>query len=386
VARVVIVGGGQGGFQTAASLRTEGFEGSITIVGDEPHLPYQRPPLSKGMLLGKQQERHAFLRPADFYTTQRIELITSQRVTSIDTQSRRVTLASGTDLEYDYLVLAIGARNRTLLIDGALYVRTLGESLELRQRLTDASTVEVIGGGFIGLEVAAAARMLGKEVTVFEVASRLMARVLAPVLSDYFREQHEARGVRVLLNASGVAPAADLIVAGVGVVPNIELAGEAGLPVANGIQVDEHLRTADPRIFAIGDCAEFPSSYAGARVRLESVQNAVDQAACVAKTIAGRPSHYDAAPWFWSDQFDVHLQMAGLTSGGEDTVTRGDPASGKFSVFYYREGMLKAINSINRPAEHLTARKLIGARVHVTPDQAADESFDLKSAVPQPQS
>lgn len=379
---VVIVGAGQGGFQTAASLRVEGYDGPITIIGDELHLPYQRPPLSKGMLLGKQQERHAILRPPEFYTAHKIELITGQRVSSLELPSRRVQLAGGSRLEYEWLVLATGARNRMLPHADALYVRTLDESLDLRQRLLDAPRVVVVGGGFIGLEVAAAARALGKDVTVIEAAPRLMARVVAPVVSEYFRFQHEARGVSVLLNTQLEQPRNDaLIVAGIGVIPNTELAREAGLAVDNGIQVNEYLQTADARVFAIGDCAEYPSVHAGTRVRLESVQNAVDQAAHVAKVIMGKAAPYCAVPWFWSDQFDIHLQMAGLPHGFDQAVLRGDPASHKFSTFYYRGGLLIAIDSINRAAEHLTARKLIASRAHVSPDQATDESFDLKSVL-----
>lgn len=377
---VVIVGGGQGGFQTAASLRTEGYDGPVTIIGEEPHLPYQRPPLSKGILLSKQQERHAILRPSEFYATQKIELITGRRVERIDTAARRVDLGAGASLEYEWLVLATGARNRTLPLRDALYVRTLGESIELRQRLDAAQSIAVIGGGFIGLEVAAAARMLGKEVTVVEAQPRLMARVVAPIVSEYFLSQHEARGVKVLLNATEL-PQADIIAAGIGIVPNDDLAREAGFSTSNGIATDEYLRTNAPRIFAIGDCAEFPSAYTQTRVRLESVQNAVDQATHAARAIVGRTTLYDAVPWFWSDQFDIHLQIAGLATGYDQTVLRGAPETGKFSVFYYRKGSLIAIDSINRAAEHLAARKLIAARAQVSPEQAADESFDLKSVL-----
>jgi 3-phenylpropionate/trans-cinnamate dioxygenase ferredoxin reductase subunit len=252
----------------------------------------------------------------------------------------------------------------------------------------------VIGGGFIGLEIAAAARMLGKEATVIEAQPRLMARVVAPVVSEYFLEQHTSRGVRVMLHAfverleagvvilrDGTRVAADLVVAGIGVVPNDELAREAGLATNNGIVVDEYLRTSDPKIFAIGDCAEYPSIYADGRVRLESVQNAVDQATCVAKAICGNPEPYTAVPWFWSNQFDIHLQTAGLSHGCDQTVTRGAPASNKFSVFYYRGGILRAVDTINNAAEHMTARKLIAGRANVMPQQAADEAFDLKSAL-----
>jgi len=383
VAGVVIVGGGQGGFQTAVSLRAEGYEESITLIGEEAHLPYQRPPLSKGILLGKQEERHAVLRPADFFTAQRIDLIAGERVMSIDRERRNVVLASGREVPYGTLVLATGARNRTLPIERACYLRTLGEAAELKQRIADAGKVIVIGGGFIGLEVAAAARTLGKEVTVVELAPRLMGRVVAPVVSDYFRQQHTAQGVEILLNAKLADPhlAADVVVAGVGVVPNDELAREAGLPTSNGITVDAHLRTPDPNIFAIGDCAEYPSSFAGGRVRLESVQNAVDQGVSVARTITGKLAPYESAPWFWTDQFDIRLQTAGIAQGFDQVVTRGSPESRKFSVFCYRGAVLCAIDSINRPAEHLLARKIIAARASISPEQAADESFDLKSTV-----
>jgi 3-phenylpropionate/trans-cinnamate dioxygenase ferredoxin reductase subunit len=380
---VVIIGGGQGGFQAAASLRSEGYQERITLIGDEPGVPYQRPPLSKGFLLGKQEQRHAELRPASFYETQRITLVTA-RATAIDRQARRVTLDSGEHIDYDTLVLATGARNRLLERDGVLYLRTLAEATEIRQRLRDAHEVAIIGGGFIGLEIAAAARTLGKPVTVIEAQPRLMARVVAPVVSEYFRQQHTAQGVEILLNTT--LPERlhhDLVIAGIGVVPNVELAREAGLPVGNGITVDEYLRTPDERIYAIGDCAECPNHFTevGALTRLESVQNAVDQAACVAKSIVGHAAPYGAVPWFWTDQYDVHMQMAGLPMGFDQVVTRGNPESRKFSVFYFRGGRLCAVDSINRPADHLAARKLIGARAALSPDQASDESFDLKTTV-----
>ena len=380
---VVIIGGGQGGFQTAASLRAEGYEERITLIGDEPGVPYQRPPLSKGFLLGKQEQRHAELRPAAFYEAQRIELIAGRRAMEIDRVSRRVTLDSGERIEYDSLLLATGARNRRLPMDDVFYLRTLAEAVELRQRLRDANEVAIIGGGFIGLEIAAAARMLGKKVTVVEAQPRLMARVVAPVVSEYFRQQHSAQGVEIRLNATlaDLPRGADLVIAGVGVLPNSELAVAAGLPAANGITVDKHLRAPDEKIYAIGDCAECPNPFADVCVRLESVQNAVDQAASVARAITGHAKPYNAVPWFWTDQYDIHLQMAGLPFGHDQVVTRGNPESRKFSVFYFREGRLRAVDSINRPAEHLTARKLIGARSALSPDQARDEDFDLKTAL-----
>ncbi|MBZ5605312.1 MAG: FAD-dependent oxidoreductase [Acidobacteriia bacterium] len=370
---VVIVGAGQGGFQAAWSLRMEGYDGSITLIGDEPYLPYQRPPLSKGFLLGKQELESVTLRPEKFYSDQRIELRMGECVASIDRAARKVVLASGSSVPYDSLILATGARVRRLADREALYLRGRDDAAQLKDRLDRAESVAVIGGGFIGLEVAAAARMLGKEAAVVEIQPRLMQRVVAPVVSDFFRELHETHGVRLMLG-SGDVPRADLTVAGVGVIPNVELALEAGLTADNGIVVDEHLRTADQNIFAIGDCSKHAQ-----RGRLESVQNAVDQAKCAAANIAGKTQVYAAVPWFWTDQFDAKLQMAGLSGGADRVVLRGSPP--KFSVFYFRGGKLIAIDSISRPADHMMARKLLAAGVEVSAEQAADENFALASLV-----
>jgi 3-phenylpropionate/trans-cinnamate dioxygenase ferredoxin reductase subunit len=258
----------------------------------------------------------------------------------------------------------------------------------LKHHLDDARTIAIVGGGFIGLEVAAVARSLGKSVTVIEAQPRLMARVVAPVISEFYRELHAQQGVEILFGAQPI-PAADLIVVGIGVVPNDELAREAGLACANGIAVDAYLRTSDENIYAIGDCAEHDNPYAGDRVRLESVQNAVDQGKCaaanIARSLAGNAANgldrYDAVPWFWTDQFDVKLQMAGLSAGCDHVVTRGDPAGRKFSVFYFEGETLRAIDSINRPADHILARKLLTAKVRVAPAHAAEEGFDLKSLI-----
>jgi len=399
---VVIVGTGQGGYQTAASLRSEGFDGPVTLIGEEPHLPYQRPPLSKDFLLGKQHAHQLALRPSQFYTANRMELLAGERVKEIDLAAGQVRLASGSRLAFDHLVLATGARNRLLPVpgaelDGVCYLRTLDESVELRQRMEAASEIVVIGGGFIGLEAAAAARLLDKQVTVVEALPRLMARVTVPLISRFVMERHAARGVNfrcgagiaritgegsvtgVLLSDGAHLPA-DLVIVGIGVLPNVELAREAGLAAGNGIAVDEYLKTADPRVFAIGDCAEFPSRFTGSRVRLESVQNCVDQGICVARNIAGKAAPYAATPWFWSDQGDLHLQMAGLAPHIDESVVRGEPESGKFSVFHYFHGIMKAVDSINRPGDHVQARKLIALGATVSPEQAADESFDLKKA------
>jgi 3-phenylpropionate/trans-cinnamate dioxygenase ferredoxin reductase subunit len=397
----VIVGGGQGGYQAAASLRAEGYQGPVTIVSDEPHLPYQRPPLSKAFILGKQDTDRLFLRPQAYYADHSINLLLSERVVSIDRESSTVALASGTQLSYSWLILATGARNRALPVEGAdlggvFYLRTVDEAASIKQHIEQARHVVVIGGGFIGLEIAASARTLGKRMVVLEALPRLMARVVAPVVSEFFLEAHRREGVDVRLGArvaairgtAGKVSAvvledqttlpADLVVVGIGVVPNAELASTAGLAVSNGISVDDHLRTSDKNIFAIGDCAEYPHAFAGCRVRLESVQNAVDQAVAVARAIAGNPAPYAAVPWFWSDQFDIRLQMAGLPAGFDQTVIRGIMESKKFSVFYFRDRQLLGIDSINRPADHMTARKLLASRKPVTPEQASDETVNLK--------
>jgi 3-phenylpropionate/trans-cinnamate dioxygenase ferredoxin reductase subunit len=400
-AGTLIIGTGQAGFQVAASLRSEGYQEPIALLGDEPHIPYQRPPLSKAFLMGKESAESIELRPRAFYPDHNIQLLVGERAISIERAERRVKLASGTSLPYEKLVLAVGARNRLLPVagaelDGVLYLRSLDEAAAIKERLERAQEIVVIGGGFIGLEVAAVARSLGKSVTVLEALPRLMSRVVAPVISEFYRELHASRGVKVLcssavseiagshgkvsgvkLNDGSFFPA-DLVLVGIGVVPNSELAQDAGLAVANGIAVDENLRTTDESIFAIGDCAEHPNPFAGARIRLESVQNAADQAQHVAATIVGRSGAYRAVPWFWTDQFDIKLQMAGISQGHDRIVTRGNPQSSKLSVFYFQQERLLAIDSINRPLDHMIGRKLIAAGISVTPEQAADESVDLR--------
>jgi 3-phenylpropionate/trans-cinnamate dioxygenase ferredoxin reductase subunit len=371
---VVIVGTGQAGFQTAASLRLEGFSGPITLIGDEPHLPYQRPPLSKGVLAGTQAVESLPFRPERFYEDHSIELLLSQRAVSMDREARRVGLASRMSVEYDHLVLATGARVRKLPVPGVLYLRDRDDALELKARLESAETVAIVGGGFIGLEVAAVARGMGKPVTLVEAQDRLMARCVAPVVSQFFREVHASQGVTVILNSTEV-PRADLVVAGIGVIANVELAHAAGLTVRNGIVVDAFLKTVDSNIFAIGDCAEAANG-----MRLESVQNAADQARSVATQIVHGPSAYRAVPWFWTDQFDIKLQMAGISSRRHKVVLRGTVESRKFSVFYFDGAdRLAAVDSINRPGDHIVARKMLAARTALTAEQAADETFDLKS-------
>lgn len=401
---VVIVGAGQAGFQVAASLRADGESGPIQLIGSESHPPYQRPPLSKAMLLGKMERERLLFRQPAFYAAQAIELRLDTTVTRIDRAQRTIETADGASLPYGTLVLATGTRVRPLPLpgtdlDGVMYLRTLGDSDQLALRIARARQVAVIGGGFIGLEVAAAARMLGKPVTVLEAADRLMGRVVAPVISAFYADQHRQRGVDLILGAriaalageagrvsrivmqDGSMHSADLVVIGIGVLPNVELAEDAGLPCTNGIEVDAFGRTEDPLIFAAGECASHPSRFAGGRIRLESVQNAVDQAKAVAAAIRGRPVPYDEVPWFWSDQYELKLQMVGISAGHDAQAIRGEPAAGRFSVFYFRQGQLLAIDSVNRPSDHMAGRKLLQAGMSMTPAQAADESFELKSAL-----
>jgi 3-phenylpropionate/trans-cinnamate dioxygenase ferredoxin reductase component len=400
---VVIAGAGHAGFQLSASLRQHGYDGRICLINDEAHLPYQRPPLSKAYLKGEGRPDSLMFRPDKFYRDQNIELI-ADRAAFIDRAAHRLLLASGSFLDYGHLVLATGARNRLLDIPNAnledvRYLRILDESEALRQRIASARHVVVIGAGFIGLEFAATARAKGLEVDVIELGARVMARAVTAEISDYFQERHTAAGIRIHLGVQATSiesdgakvcgvslgdgrhVPADLVVVGVGVLPNVELAEQAGLPVAAGIVVNEQLLTADPDISAIGDCALFASPRFGGSLRLESVQNAADHARCVAARLTGDARTYDGLPWFWSDQGDDKLQIAGLTTGYDRVVVRGDRAQRSFSAFCYKSGQLVGIESINRASDHVFGRKILGLNRSIGPEQAADLAFDLKAAL-----
>jgi 3-phenylpropionate/trans-cinnamate dioxygenase ferredoxin reductase subunit len=400
---VIIAGAGHAGFQLAASLRQSGFSDRIALVNDEDHLPYQRPPLSKAYLKGTGGPDTLMFRPEKFYHDQNVDLITD-RATSIDRAARKVSLASGASLDYGHLVLATGARNRMLDIpnanlDAVRYLRTLDDSEALRHRIASGQRVIVIGAGFIGLEFAATARAKGLEVDVVELAARVMARAVTAEISEFSQSRHAAAGIRIHFGVqvtsiendggrvTGVSLSdgrhlpADLVVVGVGVLPNVELAAEAGLPVAAGIIVDDQLSTADPNISAVGDCALYASPRFGGSLRLESVQNATDHARCVAARLTGAAKPYDGLPWFWSDQGPDKLQMVGLTTGYDQVVVRGDRGAGAFSAFCYKAGKLLGIESVNRAGDHMFGRRLLAANGSITPEQAADASFDLKSAL-----
>ena len=406
--RVVIVGAGHGGFQLAASLRQHRYDGRVTLIGDEPQLPYQRPPLSKDYLSGKIGLELLLMRPEAFFTENRIELVNGRAVAEIDRAGKAVVLTTKARIDYDHLVLATGARNRVpplpgIELDGVCYLRNLAETEELRQRLAAAAHCVVIGAGFIGLEFAAVARASGKPVHIVELTERVMGRVVCPATSAYFAGAHRAAGVEfsfgvrvariggeggrvthVALDDGRTLPA-DLVLISIGVVPNEELAARAGLAVENGIVVDENLLTADPNISAVGDCASFPSRHSLKNpVRLEAVQNAADHARCVADRLLGKPAPYAALPWFWSEQGALRLQIVGLTAGFQQAVLRGSPESGEYSAFCYAGDRLLGIESINKPADHAFARRLMAAGRGVSREEAADPSFDLRAAAARP--
>ncbi|NEV78053.1 FAD-dependent oxidoreductase [Rhodopseudomonas sp. BR0C11] len=399
---VLIAGAGHAGFQVAVSLRQAKYAGRIALINDEKHLPYQRPPLSKAYLKSGGDPNSLMFRPEKFFQDQAIELI-SDRMVSIDRDGRKLLLASGTAIDYGHLVLATGARNRMLDVPNAslpdvLYLRTLDESEVLRQRMPNKKHVVVIGAGFIGLEFAATARGKGLEVDVVELAPRVMARAVTPEISSYFHDRHTAAGIRMhygvrateieadgdrvtgVALSNGQTLPCDLVVVGVGVIPNVEIAAAAGLSTAAGIIVNQQLLTSDPNISAIGDCALFESVRFGETLRVESVQNATDQARCVAARLTGDAKAYDGYPWFWSDQGDDKLQIVGLTAGFDQVVIRGSVAERSFSAFCYKAGKLIGIESVNRAADHVFGRKILPLDKSVTPEQAADLSFDLKKA------
>jgi 3-phenylpropionate/trans-cinnamate dioxygenase ferredoxin reductase subunit len=407
----LIVGGSQAGLQLAVSLRQLGDTSPIILVGEETHPPYQRPPLSKEFLAGQAElDSLAFRAPA-FYADSGIDLVCGERVSELDLSpsgppgSGVAATANGRELPFDRLALTVGAGPRRLALpgadlDGICYLRNHNDAANLRARLATASNVVVVGGGFIGLEVASAARALGGSVTVVEVAERLMARAVGPVVSEFYRQAHLRRGidVRLSLGVSGFDGAsgrvtgvelsdgthlpADLVLVGVGVLPRTELAEQLGLVCDQGIVVDAHARTSDPSVVAAGDCTVQPHPMTGqGRVRLESVQNAVAQAQVAAATLLGRLDDVKSVPWFWSFQGDLKLQIAGLAAGYDACVVRGEPDNERFSVLYYRHGRLLAIDAVNRPADYMAVRKALGQGATIAPDRAGDAALPLKSLI-----
>jgi 3-phenylpropionate/trans-cinnamate dioxygenase ferredoxin reductase component len=407
-AGTLVVGASQAGLQLAVSLRDAGDTGPITLVGAEPHAPYQRPPLSKAYLQGGAELEQLWLRTPEFLAGKGITLVTGEWIEAVELHSGgpagMASTASGRVLSFDRLALAVGARPRRLTVpgadlDGVTYLRTADDATALRELQSDAESVVVIGGGFIGLEAAAVARTQGKSVTVVEAADRLIGRAVAPVVSDFYRDAHARRGVDIRLGAQvislgghdrvqavrlsdGSRIPADLVIVGVGVEPCTELARQLDLETAGGIVVDSYARTSNPMVVAAGDCTVQPHPLTGqGRVRLESVQNAISQAKTAAATLAGLLVPNDAVPWFWSDQYDLKLQIAGLSAGHDRFVIRGDIADEAFSVLYYRDGALLAVDAVNTPSDYMAVRKALSQGAMISSEAAADSSVSLRELI-----
>jgi 3-phenylpropionate/trans-cinnamate dioxygenase ferredoxin reductase subunit len=398
--RIVIVGAGHAGGSAAAFLRQYGHEGPISLIGEEPFLPYQRPPLSKAWLKGEAGEEELQLRPPAFYEDAHIAVTLGVRAMGIDRQTRQVDLHDGVSASYDALILAMGARARTLPVkgahlDGVLYLRTAEDAEALKGRLGPGKRLVVVGGGYVGLEVAASARALGAEVTVVEREARLLARVAGDALSSFFHAYHSARGVRFLLGGSvtaieghghvtaavldhGETIPCDVVLIGVGALPNQELAEKAGLVCQDGVVVDHEARTSDPNIFAIGDLTRRPLPLYERSFRLESVPSALEQAKQAAAAITGHKPPVPETPWFWSDQYDLKLQIAGLPFEVDSHIVRGDPTSAKFAVFHMKGDLIQAVEAVNSPAEFMGGRLLIGQRRAVALEKLADPAVSMK--------
>jgi len=399
--KIVIIGAGQAAAQAVQSLRAEGFDGPITVVGDEAYPPYQRPPLSKAWLKGEADEDALTLKPAEWYAEAGVDLWLAAPVASIDRADRKVTLSDGERLPYDILILATGARARPLPVAGAdlsgvLSLRSAADAEALKTALGPGKRIVVVGGGYVGLEAAASALALGAEITVVEREDRVLARVASRTLSSFFQDYHQTQGVTFHLGArvtgfdgvdgkvtavrlaDGATLPCDVALVGIGALPNVELAAGCGLALADGIVVDGEARTSDPAIFAIGDCTWRPMPLYGRELRLESVPNALEQAKQAASAIAGRAPPPSEVPWFWSDQYDLKLQMAGLADGADEIVVRGDQAAGRFAVFHLREGVLTAVEAVNAPPEFMGGRQMIGRQARVDPAKLADTAVSMK--------
>jgi 3-phenylpropionate/trans-cinnamate dioxygenase ferredoxin reductase subunit len=403
ISTVIIIGGGQAGAQAVDTLRREGFTGRLVLIGDEPELPYQRPPLSKKYLSGELAAERLLFRHRAFYDEHKIELRLATRVAKLHLEARQVELADGEKLGYDRLILCLGASSRRLTCPGAglagiHYLRGLADACAMRDSFGPGVRVVVIGGGYIGLETAATCRKLGCEVTVLEMADRVMNRVVAAPVSQFFAAEHVAHGINLICDtrvthiegsgsvervvcADGSQHLADVVIVGVGAVATTALASESGLRCDNGIVVDEYCRTSDPVVFAAGDCTNHPSPRYARRVRLESVDNAFEQAKAAAQNVLGKPTVHDRVPWFWSDQFDSKLLIVGLSQDYDRQILRGDPATRSFSVCYLKDRELIAVETINHSKDYMAARKLIADRALMDLDKLPDSAIPLKEAV-----
>ena len=399
--RVAIAGAGHAAGQVVATLQQKKFDGTILLVGEEPWLPYQRPPLSKKFLAGELDAERLHFKPESFYDQPGIEVRLETRIDAIDHDNKTLHTATGEIIAYDKLIIATGARPRLLdapgvELAGVHYLRTIADVTGIRQQLAQGTQMAIVGAGYIGLEVAAVASQLGADVTVMEMEDRVMSRVVSPAISEFYQKEHAAHGVNLMLStgvsgfggngqvesvqlASGEQVVADLVVIGIGIVPNAELALDAGLDVDNGIVVDDHCQTSAADVYAVGDCTHHPNDILGCRVRLESVHNALEQAKTAASNICGEDSCYAQVPWFWSDQYDLKLQIAGLSQGYDQAILRGDPDSRSFSCLYLKEGQLIAVDAVNSPKDFMQSKALIAAHAVIDPAQLANAENELKN-------
>ena len=397
---VVIAGAGHAAGQVVATLKQKNFGGEIVLVGDEPCLPYQRPPLSKKFLAGELPAERLAFKPTSFYDDEHIDVRLNTHIDGIDRAVNCLRLADGSEIDYDRLVIAFGARARRMSVDGAglagvHYLRTIEDVNGIRAEIEAKGKLVIVGAGYIGLEVAAVCRQLGMDVTVIEMADRVMSRVVSQQVSDFYHDEHTAQGVKLMLSTglaafqgktrvesvqldNGESIPADFVIVGVGVIPNTELAAAAGLDVDNGIVVDEQCRTSDPDIYAVGDCTSHPNSIYRRQLRLESVHNALEQAKTAASNICGDETRYSQVPWFWSDQYDLKLQIAGLSQGFDQVVIRGDAANRNFACLYLEQGRLIAVDAINSPKEFVHSKALIASRAIINPELLANTDIALK--------
>ena len=400
VERVVIAGAGHAAGQLVASLKQHKFAGHILLIGDEPYLPYQRPPLSKKFLAGQLAANRLYVKPESFYEDPQIEVQLKIRVTEINRERKVIRTDSDEEIPYDKLILALGSRARQLPIDGAdldgvHYLRSIADVHDIRSELGKKKSAVIVGAGYIGLEVAAVIRQLGLDVSVVEMADRVMSRVVSPEISNFYQIEHSTQGVRLRLSTGVVAfrgetrvasvettegesLAADFVVVGVGIAPNTELASAAGLAVEDGIVVDDCCLSSDPDIYAVGDCTNHPNAIYDRRLRLESVHNALEQAKTAISNICGVESHYSQVPWFWSDQYDLKLQIAGLSEGYDDVVIRGNPADRSFACLYLQEGKLIATDAVNSPRDFVQSKVLIASRMTVDREKLGDIDVQLR--------
>ena len=401
---IVIVGAGHAAAEAVTALRKKGWQGSVTLIGDEPILPYQRPPLSKAYFKGDVVAEKLLIKGEVVYANAQVDLKLGCRVVEIDRPSMSVLLSNGERISYAKLILATGTRVRKLNVEGANlnkinYLRTLSDVDAIKAQLPTGGRLLIVGAGYIGLEVAASAVQHGIKVTVLEAADRVLARVTSPIMSDFFLRKHAENGVDIRLNSqlvkfeelplggdalravmsNGDEYEFDCAVIGVGVLPNSELAEQADLACDNGVCVNEYAQTSDPDIYAVGDCSNYFSFLYQRNIRLESVPNAIEQAKVAVVSMLGHPIAYDSVPWFWSDQYDIKLQTVGLLNEYDDVVVRGDIQSNKFSAFYLKAGRLIAMDAINSPADFMLSKKLIEAKVHPEKSLLADSSLALKS-------